>query len=119
MAGTDGADGPEHRLAVYGTLAPGRSNAHVLADIGGSWATGTVRGRLVELGWGAAQGYPGILIDPEGDAVTVHVLTAAALPDHWPRLDAFEGPGYRRRAVAVETEAGTVEASIYEAVPSD
>ncbi|MEO1275454.1 MAG: gamma-glutamylcyclotransferase family protein [Pseudomonadota bacterium] len=116
MAGTDGALGPEHRLAVYGTLAPGRANAHVLADIGGHWTTGTVRGRLVQLGWGAAQGYPGILLGPEGDLVEVHVLVAENLPAHWERLDAFEGSGYRRRRVTVQTADGAVEASIYEAV---
>ncbi|MEM9761774.1 MAG: gamma-glutamylcyclotransferase family protein [Pseudomonadota bacterium] len=119
MARRDGALGPEHRLAVYGTLAPGRANAHVLADIGGSWTTGTVRGRLVELGWGAAQGYPGILLDPEGEAVAVHLLFAENLPAHWERLDAFEGSGYRRRSVSVETADGPVEASIYEAVAQD
>ena len=26
-----------NRLFVYGTLAPGRANAHVLADIPGTW----------------------------------------------------------------------------------
>jgi gamma-glutamylcyclotransferase (GGCT)/AIG2-like uncharacterized protein YtfP len=25
------------RLFVYGTLAPGRPNEHVLADLGGTW----------------------------------------------------------------------------------
>ena len=49
------------RLFVYGTLAPGRPNAHVLADVPGTWESATVRGTLVQDGWGAAAGYPGIL----------------------------------------------------------
>lgn len=39
------------RLFVYDTLAPGRPNAHVLAEVGGQWEEGTVRGDLVERGW--------------------------------------------------------------------
>jgi gamma-glutamylcyclotransferase (GGCT)/AIG2-like uncharacterized protein YtfP len=36
------------------------------------------------------------------------------------RLDAFEGPGYRRVAVEVETAEGTVQAWLYAAAqPSD
>ena len=40
------------RLATYGTLAPGRDNNEQLADLKGFWQQGTVRGRLVEAGWG-------------------------------------------------------------------
>ena len=32
------------RLFVYGTLAPGRANGHVLADVPGTWELATVRG---------------------------------------------------------------------------
>lgn len=101
------------RLATYGTLAPGRVNHHQLADLEGAWRRGTVRGRLVEAGWGAALGCPGLILDPAGDAVEVHVFESAALPDHWVRLDAFEGPGYRRVVVAVRTLDGDLDASIY------
>jgi hypothetical protein len=37
---------PSHRLAVYGTLAPGEPNEAVLADIHGEWTDGTVRGEI-------------------------------------------------------------------------
>ena len=35
-----------HRLAVYGSLAPGQTNHHVVADIPGTWTGGTVEGLL-------------------------------------------------------------------------
>lgn len=101
------------RLAAYGTLGPGKPNHHELADLGGRWLTGTVRGRLIEEGWGAAMGYPGIVLDADADAVTVDLLESDALPDHWDRLDDFEGEGYRRVTVSVDTDEGPLEASIY------
>ena len=106
--------GPDHRLATYGTLGPGRSNHHHVAGIAGRWFTGTVTGRLLPEGWGAALGYPALVLDPAGDPVAVHVLESADLPAHWARLDAFEGPGYRRVPVAVRTVDGDVVASLYE-----
>lgn len=54
------------RLFVYGTLAPGRPNEHVLSAVPGTWQRGTVRGRLMQAGWGAEQGYPGVVIDEIG-----------------------------------------------------
>ncbi len=104
----------EHRLAVYGTLGPGCPNHHVLADVPGRWLPGTVRGVLQQQGWGSDLGFPGIVLDTAGDEVAVEVLESAELPDHWRRLDAFEGPGYRRATVSVTTDDGIIEASIYE-----
>lgn len=103
----------EHRLVTYGTLAPGRVNHHQLADLRGSWLTGTVRGRLVDEGWGAAHGCPGIILDEGAETVDVFVFESEDLPAHWPRLDTFEGEGYRRSVVKVETEDGVIEGSIY------
>jgi gamma-glutamylcyclotransferase (GGCT)/AIG2-like uncharacterized protein YtfP len=37
-----------NRLFVYGTLAPGRPNEHVFAEIPGRWEAATVKGKLVE-----------------------------------------------------------------------
>ena len=103
----------ETRLATYGTLVPGRVNAGQLAELEGTWRQGSVRGRLVEAGWGAKLGCPGLILDPTGPAVEVHVFESPDLPDHWPRLDAFEGAGYRRVATQVSTADGELEASIY------
>lgn len=105
--------GVEHRLAVYGTLAPGRPNAHVMADIEGTWTPGIVRGTRCDVGWGAAMGYPGITLDDGGDVECV-LFESRDLPAHWPRLDDFEGPGYRRVRVSVRTRERIVEAYVYE-----
>jgi gamma-glutamylcyclotransferase (GGCT)/AIG2-like uncharacterized protein YtfP len=105
--------GAHLRLATYGTLAPGRPNHAQLAGLSGRWLSGHVRGTLVESGWGAALGYPGLILDPEGAAVEVHVFESSDLPGAWSRLDAFEGPGYRRVVTEVIVEQGACAASIY------
>src|SRR5918911_1728848 len=46
-------------LAVYGTLAPGRPNHHVVAPLGGEWTDGLIEGDLLPEGWAADLGYPG------------------------------------------------------------
>jgi gamma-glutamylcyclotransferase (GGCT)/AIG2-like uncharacterized protein YtfP len=101
------------RLAVYGTLAPGRVNHHQLAGLQGQWRQGTVRGRLADAGWGVEHGYPALILDPLGPAVEVHLFESADLPDHWARLDAFEGSGYRRVVTRVRTADGERDAWIY------
>jgi gamma-glutamylcyclotransferase (GGCT)/AIG2-like uncharacterized protein YtfP len=90
-----------HTLAVYGTLAPGQPNHHVLAPLGGEWTDGLIEGKLLPLGWGADLGYPGFRPRVGGDAVAVQVLAAPSLATAWPALDRFEGPGYERILVAV------------------
>ena len=101
------------RLATYGSLAPGRVNNDRLADLRGIWRQGTVRGRLVEAGWGAKLGYPGLVLESSGQFIEVHLFESPDLPDHWPRLDAFEGAGYRRVVTQVSTVDGDLDASIY------
>ena len=101
------------RLATYGTLAPGRPNHHQLAGLTGRWLRGLIRGRLVEAGWGAALGFPGLLLDEAGPTIEVHLFESTDLPLHWDRLDVFEGPGYRRVATRVHTDEGELEAFIY------
>jgi len=85
-----------HRLAVYGTLAPGRSNHHIVAPYGGTWTHGRVRGDLVEAGWGAVVGYPALRMRADGPWVNVHMLESDRLPGAWPAIDAFEGEEYQR-----------------------
>jgi gamma-glutamylcyclotransferase (GGCT)/AIG2-like uncharacterized protein YtfP len=122
VTATDGF-GIEHRLATYGTLAPGRTNEHILAELDGTWTLGTVRGHLFERGWGAADGYPGIVLDDSGPHVEVHVFTSSHLPAHWDNLDHFEGPGYRRNPVVVRRGDVEIDAYIYaladDAIPRD
>ena len=104
---------PIDRLATYGTLAPGRQNHAQLSDLVGRWLVGHVHGWLVNSGWGAALGYPGLILDPDGPQIEVSVLESRELARHWQRLDAFEGAGYRRAAVDVSTAEGALPAWIY------
>jgi gamma-glutamylcyclotransferase (GGCT)/AIG2-like uncharacterized protein YtfP len=97
----DALFGTGRTLAVYGTLAPGQPNHHVLAPLGGEWTDGLIEGDLIPQGWGAALGYPGFRPRAGGDAVAVKVLTAPSLATAWPDLDRFEGPGYRRILVPI------------------
>ncbi len=72
-----------------------------------------MRGKRVHKGWGAALGYPALVLDADGDTIEVHLFRSADLPNHWSRLDDFEGREYRRAAVQVETEDGLIGAWIY------
>jgi gamma-glutamylcyclotransferase (GGCT)/AIG2-like uncharacterized protein YtfP len=110
---SDRDDAADIRLATYGTLAPGRVNHHQLAVLNGHWQRGTVAGRLIDSGWGAALGFPGLILDPSGPLVEVHLFESLELPDHWSRLDEFEGPGYRRVVTLVKTPDGELGACIY------
>jgi gamma-glutamylcyclotransferase (GGCT)/AIG2-like uncharacterized protein YtfP len=101
------------RLATYGSLAPGRANHLQLAGLTGYWSKAIVRGDLVQAGWGADLGFPGLVLNPTGGAVEVDVFEAADLSEYWDRLDAFEGEGYRRVIAQVETANGVIDAWIY------
>jgi gamma-glutamylcyclotransferase (GGCT)/AIG2-like uncharacterized protein YtfP len=103
-----------HRLFVYGTLAPGQPNEHVLAEVCGEWESATVTGKLFHEGWGAALGYPGIVLDELGEDVPGLLFSSESLPEHWARLDAFEGDGYERvLTLARRKDGSTVRAHIY------
>jgi len=91
-------------------LAPGRQNDGQLNELPGGWLVGVVRGSLVDAGWGAKLGFPALILDPDGGSIEVSVFESEALLDHWHRLDAFEGPGYRRVTVDVSTPEGVLPA---------
>ncbi|MEM7195112.1 MAG: gamma-glutamylcyclotransferase family protein [Pseudomonadota bacterium] len=101
-------------LFTYGTLAPGKVNHHVLESIPGTWRPATLRGQLIQEGWGAELGSPGIVPDASREEVTGFLFSFDASPEHWIMLDEFEGDSYRRVQVDVEVEgAGTVLAYVY------
>jgi|SRR5689334_18540021 len=102
-------DFPAHRLAVYGSLAPGKKNHHMMAGMEGSWRAAVLRGSLRNEGWGAGEGFPGFLWDGTHAAVAAQVFSSRDLPRHWQRLDEFEGDEYRRILVPVEIEGGKIE----------
>ena len=101
------------RLATYGSLSPGEINHNQLSALTGRWSKGTVRGILSPAGWGSALGFPALTLDPSGPLVNVNVFESPDLPEHWARLDEFEGSGYRRVVVAVQTPQGELPAFIY------
>lgn len=101
-------------LFVYGTLAPGRPNAHILAEVPGTWEPAVVRGYLRQEGWGADHGYPGIVLLEDGDEVEGFIFASEVLSAHWQRLDEFEGSGYRRVLVTAQRSDGRmVQSFIY------
>ncbi len=102
------------RLFVYGSLQPGAANAHVLAPLGGNWEPAVVRGRLEQTGWGAAIGFPGLVLDESAEDVAGQVLSSPGLADKWDELDAFEGSEYERVIVPVARARGdVVDAFVY------
>ena len=119
----DALFGSGRTLAVYGTLAPGQPNHHVVAPLGGEWTDGVVEGELLPVGWGAALGYKAFRPVEGGATVAVKVLTSPLLAADWPRLDEFEGPGYRRilvpvfRPGAVHDRRPFTVANLYAAAP--
>lgn len=111
-------DGPETRFATYGTFPPGRENHHVVAPIGGAWRTGWVEGETRVTTAGRWRGFAGFVPLQGGPRLPVWLLESDALPDHWARLDAFEGPAFARIPVPVHLdEGGTLRASIYALKP--
>lgn len=96
------------RLFAYGTLAPGRPNGHILADVAGTWEPATLRARLVQDGWGAALGYPALVLDEEAaDLVPGMLFSSDTLAGLWEHLDEFEGDNYQRLTVQVTMATGT------------
>lgn len=109
---------PAYKLAVYGTLRPGGSNHHLIAEFPGEWTRASVRGRLLAQAPAARLGYPAMVWQPEGDEIEVDLLSSPALKNFWHVLDEFEGEHYRRILVPIERDNQIIAvANLYEAVP--
>lgn len=89
-------------LFVYGTLMPNCPNAHVLENIVGKFVPATVKGKLIDAGWSASMGYPGIRLDAGNDTIHGFLFYSDNLINHWDYLDEFEGEEFERTAVKVE-----------------
>jgi len=101
-------------LFVYGTLAPGRPNEHVLTALGGIWKPATAKGHLKQRGWGAEMGYPGLVLEEVGEEIRGFIFSSEHLGEHWDILDDFEGEQYRRVLAQVYLDDGSsTEAHIY------
>lgn len=103
----------ESRLFVYGTLAPGQPNEHILSGLRGTWRPATVTGDLVQSGWGADLGFPALTLRTDGPEVSGLLFTSDALADHWDRLDEFEGPGYDRVLAQATCDGQSVDTYVY------
>jgi gamma-glutamylcyclotransferase (GGCT)/AIG2-like uncharacterized protein YtfP len=65
-------------------------------------------------GWGAAEGYPGIVLDETGDQIEGFLFSSDQLAGHWTRLDEFEGEGYERVLTTAKLKDGSaVQAYVY------
>lgn len=111
-------------LFVYGTLAPGEVNAHVLGALDGSWTKAKVGGVLCDAGWGAAHGFPGLRLfrcdtrstDAPSDFVSGLLFESEGLRDMWPELDEFEGADYRCELTQAIFEDGRTKPCVVYAV---
>ena len=100
--------GASHRLAVYGSLAPGEVNHHAISELPGTWEDGIVTGMLHAAAQGSTSPFPVLRWRAGGPPVIARLFVSDALPAHWDRLDAFEGPAYRRILVPVHSESGAL-----------
>jgi len=102
------------RLFVYGSLQPGGPNEHVLTAFEGEWKPAVMKGTLVNSGWGASIGYPGLVVDEKGGDVRGHIFISSHLDAHWAYLDEFEGEEYERIvATAILANGEQVQAHVY------
>jgi gamma-glutamylcyclotransferase (GGCT)/AIG2-like uncharacterized protein YtfP len=88
-------------LFVYGTLMPNCPNGHVLENIVGKFVPATVKGKLIDAGWSASMGYPGIRLDEGSDTIHGYLFYSNNLINHWDYLDDFEGEEFKREEVTV------------------
>lgn len=80
-------------LIIYGSLAPGESNHHIISHIPGNWQKATITGYIEDNGWSNRSGYPRFIEkqDVKQQKYSVHVFTSDRLPAYWEEIDAFEG----------------------------
>jgi gamma-glutamylcyclotransferase (GGCT)/AIG2-like uncharacterized protein YtfP len=101
-------------LIAYGSLMPGGLNHGLLAELRGEWRQGWIAGELLDRGWSAAMSYPALRWCPEGGEVPAWAFISDDLPDHWGRLDDFEGLEYQRIwALFWDHEGRTLVGNVY------
>jgi gamma-glutamylcyclotransferase (GGCT)/AIG2-like uncharacterized protein YtfP len=96
-----------NRLFIYGSLQPGGPNEHVLGSVDGEWEPAVIKGKLIDSGWGASLGYPGLVIDDEGVEIPGYVFSSPNLQSKWDELDELEGRDYERTIAEVALANGS------------
>jgi gamma-glutamylcyclotransferase (GGCT)/AIG2-like uncharacterized protein YtfP len=99
----------EERLVVYGSLAPGGSNAFMLERIPGEWHQCRIRGHL-----GHYRGFKSFQYDPQGPEHAAWLVASSELPRVLPDLDDFEGEEYERIIIPARVEGQWIMAQVYE-----
>lgn len=101
---------PEKNLIVYGSLAPGEANHHIVEHIKGKWQKAIIKGKLEKEGWAAGMGYYGFRHTSAGeqDEIKAFVFTSDELIANWKQLDEFEGVEYKRILAAYQLDNGEV-----------
>ena len=89
-------------LFVYGTLMPNCPNGFVLEKVVGKFVPATVRGKLIDAGWSAGMGYPGIRLEMGDDTIHGFLFYSSNLINHWEKLDIFEGLEFTRTPIIVQ-----------------
>jgi len=105
-------------LIIYGSLAPGEANHHIISHINGIWLKAFVNGLIIDNGWSTRTGYPEFQrMDDASERVEVLAFVSEDLDTYWDQIDEFEGTEqYKRVTISCELENGKVmDAFIYEA----
>jgi gamma-glutamylcyclotransferase (GGCT)/AIG2-like uncharacterized protein YtfP len=102
-------DNPDARLIVYGSLAPGGSNAFMLQGLVGEWYRCQITGHM-----GHCRGFKSFRYDPRGPEHQAWLLESSELPRFIPDLDDFEGEGYHRIVIPAQVGDRWVLAQVYE-----
>ena len=99
---------PEKILIIYGTLAPGRQNHHIIEHVKGVWKEGIIRGKLESSGWGAHLGYKAFRHGESElqEIIKAFVFFSDELLDNWKMRDEFEGDEYKRILAKYELDNG-------------
>lgn len=93
---------------------PNCPNGHILENIVGKFIPATVKGKLIDAGWSASMGYPGIRLEAGNDTIHGFLFYSDNLINHWDFLDEFEGEEFKRiEVVAYRYDEIEVETFIY------